>query len=84
MDGLLKVGLFAAGGSLLCFVATGDGGLITIWSAVALLLAPLIVLRLRIDAAEAEKAPAAAGNRHHNYVFASETAAPKRRRKVVA
>jgi hypothetical protein len=82
MDGLLKVGLFAAGGSLLCFVASGDGGLMAIWSAVALLLAPLIVIKLRRDAAEPEAAPT--GNRHHNYVFASETATPRRRRKVVA
>ena len=82
MDGMLKFGLVCAGGSLTAFVASGDGGLMAIWFGVALLLTPPIVIRLRREAPEPEAAPT--GNRHHNYVFASETSTPKRRRKVVA
>lgn len=81
MDGLLKFGLTCAGGSLAAFVASGDGGLIAIWFGVAAVIAPLIVIKLRRDNAEPEAAPT--GNRHHNYVFASETSTPKRQRKVV-
>jgi len=82
MDGMLKVGLVCATGSLICFVLAGDGGLMAIWFGVALLVAPMIVIKLRRDVAPAE-APAA-GSRHRQYVFASETtSAPKRSRKVV-
>lgn len=78
---MLKFGFVCAGGSLAAFVASGDGGLMAIWFAVALLIAPLAVIKLRREDAEPEAAPT--GNRHHNYVFASETSTPKRRRKVV-
>lgn len=82
MDGLLRFGLVCSGGSLAAFVASGDGGLMAIWFGVALLIAPLVMIKLRREAPEPEAAPT--GNRHHNYVFASETSTPKRRRKVVA
>jgi hypothetical protein len=84
-DGLLKFGLIAAGGSLVCLMLAGHGDAVVIWCGVALFLMPMVVYKLRGNAAteDAENAEAPR-NRHHNYVFASETAAPKRRRKVVA
>lgn len=86
MDGLLKFGLVCAGGSLFCFVASGNGDAVVIWFGVAAVIAPLVVIKLRRGMARAEvqaEAPAA-GSRHRSYVFASETtSAPKRRRAVV-
>lgn len=85
MDGLLKFGLTCAGGSLVCFMLAGRGDAVVIWCGVALFLMPMIVYKLKQDAtAEDAENAEAPRSRHHNYVFASETSTPKRRRKVVA